>query len=85
MNEHLDRVVQAESKRVGAYVTLLQNHRVTADSPATLDLAWTMVERLTSGGNVSEAGYETLSVWAVIEGYDPVLMERAVKIAGGRL
>ena len=83
ISERLDRMVQLESERVKAYVELLRNHKVTADSPATLDLAWVMVERLVSGGSVSEAGYKTLSVWAVIEGYDPRLMEKAVKVLGG--
>lgn len=72
----------ANEQRIAEY--LINGHKITPDGPATLDLASVMVEQIAHGKMPSQKGYETLRHWAEYEGYDPDIIEKAVRSVGER-
>ena len=78
----MTKINVANEQRIAEY--LINGHKITPDSPGTLDLASVMVEQIRHGKLPSQEGYETLRYWAEAEGYDPNIIENAVRSVGGQ-
>lgn len=72
----------ANEQRIAEY--LINGHKVTEDSPIALDYASMIVRRIRNHEELSQEYFDTLRFYAEQDGYDPNIIENAVRSVGGQ-
>lgn len=72
----------ANEQRIAEY--LINGHKITQTSSTTLDMASMMANNLKDGRPVHHLMWDSLRVVAEQEGYDPDVIENAVRSVGGQ-
>lgn len=78
----MTKVNAANEQRIAEY--LINGHTITPTSPVTLDIATCIVRTMQRNIPILRTSWESLRLWAEREGYDPDIIEKAVRRAGER-
>lgn len=78
----MTKINVANEQRIAEY--LINGHEVTQTSPVTLDLASMMAKMLRDNKPMGQYSFEILRDCARCDGYDPDIIEKAVRSVGGQ-
>jgi len=78
----MTKINVANEQRIAEY--LINGHEITPNSPVTLDVASVMARDLSSGKPVHPFTWDALRDCARCDGYDPDIIENAVRSVGGQ-
>ena len=76
----MTKINVANEQRIAEY--LINGHEITQTSPVTLDIASAMARNLSSGKPVHQFMWDYLRIVAKQGGYDPDIIENAVRSVG---
>lgn len=78
----MTKINVANEQRIAEY--LINGHKITMDSPITLDIASLVLRRMRENKAVISDWPDLLRKYAEDEGYDPDIIENAVRHVGGQ-
>lgn len=78
----MTKINVANEQRIAEY--LINGHEITQTSPTTLDMASLLVRAVKEGRPINELVWGAFRVVAEQEGYDPDIIENAVRSVGGQ-